>query len=197
MIIKSDDTFYKLNFLKPIISLTEGFVAGGCFKDIFTGNQLKDIDVFFADQTAWKVAVDRMAEKGHKIVYENDNVTAFKYRSMIVELVKKITGSPEEILTKFDFTVAKFAMFRESHGDPIDPEYTYHCMFADTFFEDLTNKKLVIDDQLVLPINSFERSYKYKKYGYGLCRESKIKLIEALRTADTSDIGMDLYFGVD
>jgi hypothetical protein len=70
-------------------------------------------------------------------------------------------------------------------------------MYHPSFFEDLTNKKLVIDETSSFPINTFERTYKYRKYGFGMCRETKQKLIEMLQGVNVNDLGRDLYFGFD
>lgn len=91
------------------------------------------------------------------------------------------------------FTVVKFAYFKETQND----ETEFRVLFNETFFEDLQQKKLVIDEWSSFPVNTFERAFKYRGYGFGLCRESKGKLIEMLQGASTDDLGNDLYFGFD
>ena len=40
-------------------------------------------------------------------------------------------------------------------------------------------------------------SYRYRGYGYGLCKESKANLINSLKNSDVNDISNELYFGLD
>ena len=68
---------------------------------------------------------------------------------------------------------------------------------GDDFFEDLILKKLVLEPDILFPISTFERSYRYRGYGYGLCKESKANLLNALQGADTTNLSNELYFGLD
>ena len=43
------------------------------------------------------------------------------------------------------------------------------------FFEHLHMKRLVIDENIPFPISTWERTYRYKGYGYNMCRETKKK----------------------
>jgi hypothetical protein len=95
--------------------------------------------------------------------------------------------------SNFDFTITKFSLYSFEENQ----ETMFNVVFVDTFFEDLSTNKLVIDDKLLFPVSTFERSYRYRDYGFGLCKESKSKLLEALKTANTDDLSNDLYFGID
>jgi len=55
----------------------------------------------------------------------------------------------------------------------------------------------VIDNTSSFPVNTFERAFKYRSYGFGMCRESKKKLIEMLQGVNGDDISNNLYFGFD
>ena len=47
MIIKQDrENFYMLNFLDKFMMGHKGYIAGGCFKNIFNGEKIKDIDIY-------------------------------------------------------------------------------------------------------------------------------------------------------
>ena len=50
---------------------------------------------------------------------KNDNVKAYKHieTGVVIELCCKIFGKPEEILNKFDFTITKFAYYKEEVED--------------------------------------------------------------------------------
>lgn len=190
------ESYNKIRFLDLYMEGHKGFIAGGCFKNIFKGSKIKDLDMFFESDTDFKQAHDFFASNDDYVFsYSNDKVCAFKNKNtnIRIELVKKTYGTASEILSMFDFSITKYAYAKKSEGDGI----VYYNLFVNTFFEDLVNNKLVIDDKLLFPVSSWERSYRYRSYGYGLCRESKEKLIEALKTADTTDLSNELYFGID
>ena len=61
------------------------------------------------------------------------------------------------------------------------------------FFEHLHQKCLVLDNKIPFPISTWERSYRYKGYGYNLCRESKKKLLDAIRNTTPKDDELSMY----
>lgn len=46
LVLRDGDEFFKLSFLKRFLLGTNGIIAGGCFKNIFNGERVKDIDIF-------------------------------------------------------------------------------------------------------------------------------------------------------
>lgn len=50
LVLRDGDEFFKLSFLKRFLLGTNGIIAGGCFKNIFNGERVKDIDIFFRDK---------------------------------------------------------------------------------------------------------------------------------------------------
>lgn len=193
--IENDDLF-QVRKLDKYMEGHKGFIAGGCFKNIFEKKAFKDVDIFFEKMEDFKKALELFtADQEFVKLYENDNSVCFKRkdRAVQVDLIRSVFGTPEEIISKFDFTIAKFAYHKHDKGDSI----TYKCLYHPKFFEHLVVKRLVIDDQIPFPVGTFERSFRYRGYGYGLCRESKAKLINALQGESTDNLSMDLYFGFD
>jgi hypothetical protein len=192
----SNETFFKCRKLDPYMSNHKGYIAGGCFKDIFQNKKFRDIDIFFETNEDFNEALQfYQKNEDYVFVYENNNAVCFKNTKtkIKIELVRSRFAKVEEMISSFDFTIVKFAYFKETDGENTEWKYIYHP----SFFEDLTNKKLVIDEWSSFPVNTFERSYKYRKYGFGMCRETKAKLIKMLQGANTDDLGKDLYFGFD
>ena len=197
--IKEKSTFFCLNKLDKFLEGHDGFIAGGCFKNLFNNEPIRDIDIFFKTEDEYKSALDlfnkKMSYGEYSKLYENDNCVAFTHKKtkIQVELIKKRFGTPQQILEIFDFSIVKVALCKEGSE--------YKLMYVDRFFEDLHQKKLVIDidfDKIPLPVNTFDRAFKYQRYGYSLCRESKIKLIESLRNLQGEiDLNRSLYFGID
>lgn len=193
---KPKETFNKVRFLDYYMEGHSGFIAGGCFKNIFKNERIKDLDIFFKNVDEFNKGNDYFkANEDFVFSYENDNTISYKNKktNIRVELIRHTYGNPIEIISMFDFSITRFAYAKKEENN----EIIYYNVFVDTFFEDMTNNKLVIDGELKFPVSSFERSYRYRTYGYGLCKESKQKLLEALKTANIDDLSNDLYFGLD
>ena len=164
---------------------------------------------------------DDKREEEYSFYYENDNVKAYKHKStgIVVELCCKIFGTEEEILNQFDFTVTKFAYYKADVEDetgaeieydpfgiePVEPEkkpethIEYRIMHDDKFFEHLHLKRLVTDNRILYPMSTFERMLRYAKYGYFPCKETKLKIIKAIRELDDGQVELSesLYDGMD
>lgn len=192
------ENFWSLTFLEKYMTLTGGFIAGGCFKNLLSNQTIKDIDVYFETESQFNQAVHKCDEKVNsgelRISYENERVKAYvDIRTDIrIELIRTLFGSPKEIISKFDFTITKFTLFKEN--------YELKIIHHNDFFEHLNMKRLVIDDLLLFPISTFERTYKYRDYGYKLCKESKVKLVKAINDQpliDDNSFNQSFYAGLD
>ena len=83
----------------------------------------------------------------------------------------------------------------------------FQLIYHPKFFEHLFLKRLVIDsDILAMPLSTFNRSFKYIKYGYSPCRESKLKIVNDILNLSKEnnidkftldDIDKTLYDGID
>lgn len=206
---KDSSNFKNFSFLDKYLENHNGFVAGGCFKNILNNERVKDIDIFFRNEVDYEKAVT-LFEDLYKHVYTNDKVRAFydEDKKISLELICSTFGEPDEIISNFDFTITKFAYYAQKVDAEIDvfdseseekPEY-YIAHHKD-FFEHLHLKRLVIDnDELLFPVSTFERSYRYTKYGYNLCRDSKIKLLASIiniHDFDENELSKSLYDGLD
>lgn len=58
---------------------------------------------------------------------------------------------------------------------------------------------IVIDKDIPFPMSTFERMLRYAKYGYFPCKETKMKIINALRdlTDEQVELSESLYDGMD
>lgn len=220
--ISTRDSLFNLRKLDPFMQGHNGFIAGGVFKNIFNDEPFRDVDIFFRNEEDYEQALAHFRyNRNYKKLYENDNCYAFTHKTLgvDVELIKRTFGTPQEIIEMFDFSIVRAAYYTPTQPSlqntniefdwlespdvipttqsPMSPELIH----VDRFFEDLHLKKLVIDidfDKIPLPANTFDRAFKYQRYGYSLCRESKIKLIESLRTLQGDiDLNKSLYYGID
>lgn len=242
MLVKQErENFWILNWLDEFMTGHKGFICGGCFKNIFNHEKVKDLDIFFKSKEDWEDAVNWFdsktkgyidsesfdSENGlseedaeYTFYYQNDNVKAYKHKKtgVAIELCCKIFGTAEEILNQFDFTIVKFAYYKEEVEDSSNLTFEevialnemglevekethieYKVLHDDKFFEHLHMKRLVTDDKIPFPMSTFERMLRYAKYGYFPCKETKMKIVKALRELDDKQVELSesLYDGMD
>lgn len=179
--------FRQLRVLRNLIEVTGGYVAGGAFKNLLSDEKPKDIDVFFDNESDYLAARNRLLDP-EIVVYENDNALCLNFDGQRVELIKSQTGDVQSMLDRFDFTIAKFAMWKDDDQ--------FYVQYHEKFFEHLFQKKLVIDS-LPHPLNTFERVLKYSRYGYTLCQGSKQTLVEGIRVSTDETLPRNFYVGID
>lgn len=201
--------FRQLFFLDQFLQGHKGFIAGGCFKNIIRSEKTKDIDVFFESKADFEEAkryfldLCKKDSGGWKLSYENKKVWAvYSVKNKIrIELIRSVFGKPEKIINDFDFTVTKFAYYKNYENlDEEDYLAQFEVLFHEDYFEHLQMKRLVLDNNIPFPISTFNRSYKYKGYGFGLCKESKVKLLKEINELDfvnEAELGKSLYEGKD
>jgi hypothetical protein len=239
MLVKeSRDNYWMLNWLDEFMIGHKGFICGGCFKNIFNGEKVKDLDIFFQSKSDFEDAVKYydsktvgywMDDENNKVgedeaeyrfLYENKNVKAYVHKKsgVRIELCSKIFGTAEDILNQFDFTITKFAYYKEEIEDEtgtevqisFDDEFDkinnaisthieYKILVHDKFFEHLHMKRLVTDDKIPFPMSTFERAFRYAKYGYFPCKETKMKIARAIKelSDEQLELSESLYDGMD
>lgn len=184
----------KLRFLDRFMEGHKGYIAGGCFKHLFAGEKIKDVDIFFENEKDANEADAAFSKNEEfKFHYKNGRVKAYKCQKtgIVCEIIFAHYGDPLTMISNFDFTVTKAYYWKD------DLSGNYEFIFHERFFEHLTNKKLVIDDKVPFPLSTFNRSYRYAmKYGFGLCGESKERLVIALQ-GYSGGAQFDFYFGID
>lgn len=231
MLITQDrENFWMLNWLDRYMVGHKGFICGGCFKNLFNKEKVKDIDIFFKSRDDYNEAVqyfdsmtpgyegdDKRTEE-YYFSYENDNVKAYIHQEtkLRVELCCKIFGYADKILKNFDFTITKFAYYKVEVEDetgavwePDDwdnlgkakPEthIEYKIMHDDKFFEHLHLKRLVADDKILYPMSTYDRMFKYARYGFFPCKETKMKVALAMYELPIQQLQLSagLYDGLD
>lgn len=202
----------KLRWLSGFLSGHSGYIAGGCFKNIINGEKVKDIDIFFEnekEQVSAKMYFDK--NKDYVFCYQNNKVDAFRNvkNDIVVELIKTKFGTPKDMLNTFDFTITKMAYFIEKILVDGDSEeiINHKIIYHKNLFEDLVMKRIIIDcDKLDMPLGTFNRSLRYTKYGYTMCRNSKLFLVNQilkfaknnnLEEFSIEDFSRELYDGFD
>lgn len=57
-VIDTPDNFWQIRWLDKYMEGHKGFIAGGCFKNILSGERVKDIDIFFESESDFQEAID-------------------------------------------------------------------------------------------------------------------------------------------
>ena len=240
MFIKEErDNYWMLNWLDQFMIGHKGFICGGCFKNIFNKEKVKDLDIFFQSKADFEDAVEYYDNKTagywidgdednkvdedeaeYRFLYENKNVKAYihKQTGIRIELCSKIFGTAEDILNQFDFTIVKFAYYKEEVEDNSNLTFEeivelnemglevknethveYKILVHDKFFEHLHMKRLVTDDKIPFPMSTLERAFRYAKYGYFPCKETKMKIARAIKglSDEQLEVSESLYDGID
>ena len=191
----------------------KGYIAGGCFKNIFNNERVKDLDIFFESEQdfieAKKYFKQQMKDKPQewRFSYENKNCwSIYSTKEKVrLELIRNTYGKPKNVISNFDFTITKFAYYK--NYDNLDEENhmaVFEVIFHENFFEHLHTKRLVVDARLPYPVGTFNRILRYAKYGYQPCKETKIKIVTELAKLDPENekdfeeqLGKSLYEGMD
>ena len=82
-VIDTPDNFWQIRWLDKYMEGHKGFIAGGCFKNILSGERVKDIDIFFESESDFQEAIDSFNDEKHqkegwKFKYRNEKVCAFQ-----------------------------------------------------------------------------------------------------------------------
>lgn len=61
------------------------------------------------------------------------------------------------------------------------------------FFGIEEEPKYEFNENIPFPVSTWERSYRYKGYGYNMCRETKKKLLQAIKGINVEEEDVSLY----
>lgn len=205
--------YRQLWWLDKLLIGHRGYIAGGCFKNIFNNERVKDVDIFFENKADYLEAISYYKKEMQKhpndwrFVYENEKVwSVYSSKEKVrLELIKSVFGKPKQVISNFDFTITKFAYYKNyDNVDEEDYMAVFEVMLHEDFFEHLHTKRLVVDDEMIYPVSTFNRVLRYAKYGYQPCRETKIKIVTNLAMLDPKnqkdfekELGKSLYEGLD
>jgi hypothetical protein len=171
------------------IILNYGFIAGGCFSSLYYDEIPNDYDFYFTE----KAAADHFFKKFHNVIqYTNfmgkkfslnvvslteNAVTLFVSgqggKSFIIQFVTKYSGTPEEIVSRFDFKhcMSYFKWDQTMHIEE----------FA------IKGRELVFNENAQTPMNSILRIHKLCSKGWFIKKSELIKLGKAISRLNFSD----------
>lgn len=136
-----------------------------------------------------------MAEDGTKNGWDEDRVglesSEFDYYEVEYPTVAKMAYYKEPKYEEEEYEEEEDDYFPFSSASIV--AYEYKLLYHEKFFEHLHMKRLVIDENIPFPVSTWERSYRYKGYGYNMCRETKKKLLQALKGVNVEEEDVSLY----
>ena len=181
---------YVLSVLKDY----EAFIAGGALTSVFSSTRINDFDVFFRTKASLDQAL-KMAPRDDKTIETDSALSIISGAPDTVghrvQLIKVVTGEPDEVISKFDFTVCQAAM---SVPGSISIFY-----FDVDFFPHLAQRRLVFNTAAQFPVCSLYRAAKYIKRGFHFSGIDAIKLglkIQALDISNYAELRRQLM-GID
>lgn len=137
-------------------------------------------------------AIDKMIEEVADVLEEMNSQMRYDYR----EIKEEVPDEPE--FDPFDFDGME-ELAESASAKQATTHIEYKILMDEKFFEHLHMKRLVIDDEIPFPMSTLERMFRYAKYGYFPCRETKMKIVKALRELSDEQVELteSLYDGMD
>lgn len=168
----------------------DGFVAGGAIRSLFTSEHSKDIDIFFPSKNAFDTCCNAFSEGDESPTFtttetawtHNDGKTTY-------QLICCLFGTPEQVLSSFDFTCCMGAWIPKTNEFEIDALFLKHC----------AQHRLVFNPNAKYPVCSLWRSVKFLKRGWVMPAVECIKLalcIHHLHIEDRKELKRQLL-GID
>jgi len=152
--------FSKINqdILNLINENPELILAGGALRTLIDKEDIiKDFDIFFAKISDVQETITKLNNIGFKVVWECPKGELFNLKNPNGEKIQLILPttamSPEEWLGKFDIRAGKIAL------------NSNFIFISKNTIKDI-QKKLIVLDNVTLPIATFYRVVKYKEKGY-------------------------------
>ena len=159
----------------PQIHKIPGYVAGGFIRAYYSGEQPKDMDIYFHKESDIEMAEHVLRQAEWEKVFESDRALSYQRDRKLIQLIKIITGPPSEVIQEFDFTVCSAALELKATEQNGETEITGTVLLHDDFFEHLAARVVVFTGSR-FPLASLARAFKYVKKGYHICDENIIRL---------------------
>lgn len=144
----------------------------------------KDVDLFFPDNKTFQTFVDMYYDENDYFdeSYSTANSTGFMYITPVggikVDCIRKNFGTPEQIISKFDFTTTQAALFIGNDSNGLDKNTVYLMIHPD-FKEHIKNRTMFFIEGSGPRQNIMERIDRYWNYGYIPSETNSIAIIDS------------------
>jgi dihydrofolate reductase len=143
-----------------ILKETNAILAGGAITSLFTGRKISDWDLYFRTKEDLEKCEKFFQSKGTRVFVTARSATYSiknqKTPYQIITYLEKLSGEPNDIFAKFDFTICMGAY--DFKGDAF--------VFAPEFWKHLAQRRLVFNIGTLYPIVSVMRAHKYARRGF-------------------------------
>lgn len=155
---------------KPLDILTENnaILAGGAITSVLTKRTVNDFDFFFPSSVEY-LEVNKLLPtlNGITTEFSSQNAITYNHYDKTFQTIKVVHGTPKEIISSFDFNVAKVAYDLN----------TQKMEIGETFFKGIETNTLRIEKWDSHPCSIIMRLIKYhEKKGFKLLESDLIKL---------------------
>ena len=171
-------------------------IAGGSITALFTGQKIRDWDIYFRNEKDCEQAKAWFGLNGQ---LANQTDTSMSYHLGKQEkpyqliVMPDLFGDPKTIFNYYDFTVCMAAYQFNANGE--DNGF----IFGDDFFKHIGQRRLVFNTGTMFPICSMLRVMKYIKKGFYITGMELLKIglsIHSLKMETYADLRQQLQ-GID
>jgi len=175
------------------------FIAGGAITALFSGQKIRDWDIYFRTKEDCEKAITWFGING---VLSNQTDTSMSYKLGKHEkpyqliILPGLFGDPSSIFKCYDFTVCMGAY--QFFADPAR-QHEEGFVFGDDFLKHIGQRRLVFHTGTMFPICSMLRVMKYIKRGFYITGMELLKIglsIHSLRIETYKDLRRQLQ-GID
>lgn len=194
--------------LKELVK-SEGVIAGGAIRSLYTGAPINDIDIYMQNpESAERVrsivndhinsgtgyfskmkVMKLLWPKSRDEEFLSENAWTFVNSKvgLKVQLIYKYSGKPEQLIKKFDFTNSQAVYIPQSDV----------LILPGQFKSALLEKRLEFNEDCFSPVYSLDRMFKFVRGGYIIDRRNLMKIVKAAAKDEKNhkhfEAGGDLY----
>lgn len=177
--------------IRQMAETCNSFIAGGAIRSIYNKEVVRDVDVFSKTKIAHIGFKAYLLSEGFTKLFENSTVVRFEKvtegTKMVVDAVVPRSGkylltfgTPLEVISHFDFSVARAAIL-DSSSALVDDDFVHDC-----------KQKVLRIVHIVCPLSTTQRIGKYGKQGYKASTTEVVKLFKAWSEREESDKILEL-----
>lgn len=168
-------------------------LAGGAINSLFSGRAVSDLDLYLKDVTTFEALQKDLEQHGYKTVFTTDNAVTMtrkgKKRTYEIQIITRFSGTPQDILDTFDFTIVQ----------GLYDFTTSKFHFAPNFLKHIAQRKLVYSGKSKYPICALYRTKKYGERGYRLPGTTIVQISLAIHALEIKTFGdmKEQLMGID
>lgn len=183
--------------LKKSLARDKIMLAGGALLSIIMRGKVNDLDFYMYDIDGRPGFEALLVTHGYKIslsstnaiTYQRTTKTNGRSKKFTIQLITRFKGTPDEVLSTFDFTVTKV----------LYSFYEEEFYFGDRFWLDLAARRLVYSGCSSFPLCALHRLNKYSKKGFTIPNSTKLHIALSILQLEIKTYAQlkEQLFGID